>query len=79
MFFRLRKDPLAFFEGMGRTFGDISYMRLGAENIYFNHPDLIRDVLVRHHDNFTKGRAFGRTRKLLGEGLLTSEGDFHHR
>lgn len=80
IFLRLRKDPLAFFERMARIFGDISYVRLGRENIYFiNHRDLIRDVLVIHHDNFTKGRAFGRTREILGEGLLTSEGEFHHR
>lgn len=80
IFLRLRNNPLAFFERMARDFGDISYVRLGRENIYFiNHPDLIRDVLVIHHDNFTKGRAFGRTREILGQGLLTSEGDFHHR
>ncbi len=80
IFLRLRKDPLAFFERMARAFGDVSYVRLGRENIYLiNHPDLIRDVLVIHHNNLTKGRAFGRTRELLGEGLLTSEGEFHRR
>jgi cytochrome P450 len=79
-FLRFRKNPLAYFERMAREFGDISYVRLGGENIFLlNHPDLIRDVLVAHHENFTKGRAFARTRKLLGEGLLFSEGDFHLR
>ena len=80
IFFRFRKNPLSFLEKMAREFGDISYLKLGRENIFFvNHPDLIRDVLVTNHRNFTKGRAFARTRALLGEGLLTSEGDFHRR
>ena len=79
-FLRFRRNPLSFLERMAREFGDISYLKLGRENIFLlNHPDLIRDVLVTHHKNFTKGRAFARTRKLLGEGLLTSEGDFHRR
>ena len=79
-FSRFRKDPLSFLETMAREFGDVSYVRLGRENVFLlNHPDLIRDVLMMHHKNFTKGRAFARTRKLLGEGLLTSEGNFHRR
>jgi Cytochrome P450 len=78
--FHFRKSPLAFLERMAREFGDVSYMKLNRENIFLvNHPDFIRDVLVTNHRNFTKGRAFARTRMLLGEGLLTSEGDFHRR
>jgi cytochrome P450 len=79
-FFSFRRDPLAFLERLARDFGDVAYLRLRGENIFFvNHPDLIRDVLVTHHSNFTKARAFARTRQLLGKGLLTSEGDFHVR
>ena len=78
--FRFRKNPLAFLESMVREFGDVSYMKLNRENIFLvNHPDLIRDVQVTHHNHFTKARAFARTRQLLGKGLLTSEGDFHLR
>jgi len=44
-----------------------------------SHPDLIRDVLVTHQKNFTKSRALERAKKLLGEGLLTSEGTTHLR
>lgn len=77
---RFRKDPLGYLERMAREFGDISYVKLGREDIFLlNHPDLVRDVLVTNYRNFSKGRAFARTRVLLGEGLLTSEGDFHRR
>jgi cytochrome P450 len=60
--------------------GDIVFFRVGNERIYlFNHPDLIRDVLVTNQKNFTKSRALVRAKKVLGEGLLTSEGEFHLR
>ena len=44
-----------------------------------NHPDLIKDVFVTRQRQFKKGRGLERIKKLLGEGLLTSEGDFHLR
>jgi len=43
------------------------------------HPDDIRDVLVTNGRLFHKGRGLQRARLLLGEGLLTSEGEFHLR
>jgi len=39
----------------------------------------VRDVLITHHARFMKGRALQRAKRLLGEGLLTSEGDFWRR
>jgi cytochrome P450 len=44
-----------------------------------NHPDYIREVLVTNNSNFVKGRALQRAKRLLGQGLLTSEGDLHRR
>jgi cytochrome P450 len=43
------------------------------------HPELAREVLVVRGREFTKSRALKRARVLLGNGLLTSEGDFHLR
>jgi cytochrome P450 len=77
---RFRKDPLAYFEKLAREFGDVSRFRLGREHIVFvNHPEFIRNILVTNCNNFTKGRAFFRAGGLLGQGLLTSEGEFHRR
>lgn len=76
----LRRDPLDFFQKVAREYGDIAYFRLGPENVFLlNHPDLIKDVLVTHSHNFRKGRGLERAKALLGEGLLTSEGEFHKR
>jgi cytochrome P450 len=78
--FAYRKGPLPFFQNLAAQFGDISYFRLGPQEAFFlNHPDYIKDVLVTNHQNFHKGLVLQRAKRLLGEGLLTSEGDFHRR
>jgi cytochrome P450 len=63
-----------------RDYGDVTFFKMGSERCYFiNHPQYIRDVLVTHQRNFTKSRGLERAKKLLGEGLLTSEGAAHLR
>src|SRR5687768_17837031 len=77
---RMGRDPLAFLTAIADQYGDIARVALGPETVYlFNHPDLVRDVLVTHHRSFHKGRGLERAKRLLGEGLLTSEGEFHLR
>ncbi len=79
-FLAFRRDPLGFLQAAAREHGDIVYFKMGLQGVYFlNHPDYVKDVLVTHHQNFIKGRALQRAKRLLGEGLLTSEGDFHRR
>ncbi len=79
-FLAFRRDSLGFLQQAAREHGDIVYFKMGMQEIYFlNHPDYIKDVLVTHHQNFIKGRALQRGKRLLGEGLLTSEGEFHRR
>jgi cytochrome P450 len=78
--YRPGRDPLAFFTNLARTYGDVVSYRLGGERLLFvNQPQYIKDVLITHNRNFTKGRALQRTKRLLGEGLLTSEGATHLR
>lgn len=60
--------------------GDVSFFRMGGQPVYLvNHPELIRDLLVVNADKFIKGRALQRAKVLLGDGLLTSESEFHLR
>src|SRR6266550_4014771 len=71
---------LPFMVESAEKYGDIVFFKVGNERIYlFNHPDLIRDVLVTNQKNFTKSRALVQAKRVLGEGLLTSEGEFHLR
>jgi len=74
------RDPLVFLTGLARTYGDLASYTMGGERLYFvNNPQWIKDILVTHNRNFTKSRGLDRTKKLLGNGLLTSEGSFHLR
>ncbi len=60
--------------------GDVTSFRMGPIQGYFvNHPELIRDVLVVNAHKFKKGRALQRAKSLLGNGLLTNEGEEHLR
>jgi cytochrome P450 len=75
-----RRNPLALLTGLARDYGDIVHFKLAGERAFLiNDPQLIRDVLVTHQKNFTKSRGLERAKKLLGEGLLTSEGANHVR
>ena len=52
----------------------------GGHSFHFvSDPDLVRRVLVDDHASFVKGRALRARRRLLGDGLLTSEGTDHLR
>jgi cytochrome P450 len=55
-------------------------VRLGPEQVYLvSDPRVIKDVLMTHNTNFTKSRGLERTKRLLGQGLLTSEDPLHRR
>ena len=71
---------LPFLARVQRDYGDVAYWKIGREHMALvSHPDMIRDLLVTHQKNFRKGRGLEKMRMLLGNGLLTSEGDFHLR
>jgi len=75
-----RRDPLGFFTRCAREYGDLVRYRIAHVNVYLlNHPDLIESVLVTDHHNFIKGRTLQAGRVLLGDGLLTSEGESWRR
>ena len=42
-----------------------------------NNPDYIEKILIYDHSNFSKGPRLQSAKRLLGEGLVTSEGEFH--
>ncbi len=75
-----RRNPAAFFARLAREHGDIVRFRMGPRRLtLLNHPDYVKEVLVTQARHFLKGEALQRGKRLLGEGLLTSEGEFHLR
>jgi len=61
-------------------YGPIVSMPVGRQRFYVvNEPAAIEDLLVNHGRSFVKGRGTQRLERLLGRGLLTSNGAFHLR
>jgi cytochrome P450 len=76
----LLRDRMGFLTRSAKTYGDVVHFRTARGNVYLlSHPDHVRDVLVTHDVKFTKGPALQAAKVTLGEGLLTSEGEFHRR
>lgn len=76
----MQRDPIPFFTRLSREYGDAVQFSVGPQKIVlFNHPDLIREMLVAQHRSFHKSRVLQRTKIILGEGLLTSEDPQHKR
>ena len=78
-FFRA-SNPILLFEYLREQYGSIAHYRLGPNHIVFlNDPELIREVLINQAPLFIKERTQRRMKILLGEGLITSEGETHMR
>jgi cytochrome P450 len=72
-----RRDRLDFFVRCARTYGDVAAIRLGPRRVYVvSSPALIEEVLVTRSREFIKHFALRLNPLVLGNGLLTSEGDF---
>jgi cytochrome P450 len=71
-------DATGFLLRTAQKQGDVARFRLGrTEAVLLSHPDHVRQVLVDRAADFIKGRLMQRARRLLGDGLLTSEGAMH--
>jgi cytochrome P450 len=74
------KNPLDLFARGIREHGDIVRFKLGPfRYLLLNDVDAVKHVLVDNAKNYTKSRNYKGLKLVLGEGLLTSEGDFWKR
>ena len=75
-----RRDPIGMFERLRRDHGDVVAFRMGPLRMFLvTDPDLVQAVLTTEAGAFRKGRILEGARAILGDGLLTSEGDHHRR
>lgn len=77
----LLRNPLEVMRNAARDYGDIVRIPVILQNrILLNHPDYIQQVLIHQQNKFHKSTLSKEaTRRLLGQGLLVSEGDFWRR
>ena len=72
----VRRDRLKFVTHATQTYGDLICFRMGPKSLYLlNHPDYARHVLCDNETNYRKGLGLIEAKPLLGEGLLTSNGE----
>jgi cytochrome P450 len=72
------KDRLGLLQRVARA-GDVYGMHFGPfPGILFNKPEHVHSILVEHAYDFDKGLAIHNTfRPVIGDGIFSSEGDFH--
>ncbi len=74
-FLDYRKDPLGYFQKQTDQFGDFSYINMMGKNVYLvSNPEAVDYILQKNSNNFLKGRTTQKLKKVIGNGLITSEG-----
>ena len=79
-FAAVRADQLGTLADAADRFGDVVRLRMGprvghVEVYVLRNPDHIRRVLQDRRSNYPKGFQYNGLRRVVGDGLLTSEGD----
>jgi enediyne biosynthesis protein E7 len=74
-------DRLAMLTDAASEFGDVVKFAMGPKTLYFfNHPDHAKHVLADNPTNYHKGLGLAEARRrILGDGLLTSEDEVWKR
>lgn len=73
----MARDPLAMFTRLHRQYERIVHVQIGGRNQYLVFkPEDVKHVLQENHRNYGRSPAILILKRFLGEGLLTSDGDF---
>ncbi|HEV7216265.1 MAG TPA: cytochrome P450, partial [Chloroflexota bacterium] len=76
----MRRDPLAFLRRLHEQYGDVATIRVaGRPIVLFFRPEAAQFFLVEHARSFTSGSGRAEMRRLLGDGLLTTDGERHRQ
>ena len=74
------RHPLAFLVHLAEAHGDVVELPLLTQDwLVLNHPDDVEALLVTHHASLQRDEFAVYLRQVLGEGLLTSDGELWKR
>jgi cytochrome P450 len=74
------RDPLGLMLGSRERYGDVVRFKFGPFDYYLvADPDVVKHVLVDNAKSYRKSRNYLGLKLVLGNGLLTSEGDYWRR
>ncbi|SFB25354.1 Cytochrome P450 [Amycolatopsis marina] len=77
---QLFTDRLALMSSTASVYGDVARIAIGPKALYLvNGPDAAKHVLADNHANYHKGIGLVEAKKVIGDGLLTSEGELWRR
>ena len=73
-------NPLPVLAEIVNKYGDISHFKFGPKlHVYLiNDPYHIENILVKHDSDFIKSPGLRLAKRVLGNGLITSEGEMHN-
>jgi cytochrome P450 len=75
-----RRSPVEFLDVLTANSAHRTPLRIGSEQVLLvDDPNDVWALLTAHARQTAKGRGLVRARLLLGDGLLTSEGDLHRQ
>jgi cytochrome P450 len=75
-----QRRPLEFLREVQRAYGNLATIHVGnVPIVVFFRPEHVRYILMEHPRNFVKGNQRSALHQFLGDGLLTTEGDFHRQ
>ena len=74
----LKNDPYELFHQISNDYGDFVKLKIGPKSIYLvSNPDYLQRILRDNHKNYKKpDLLYKGVRATLGNGLVTSDGDF---
>ena len=71
-----KRDPVRLLAQLHEKFGDTVRIPVGdTSQFLLGNLDGVKHVLVDHHRNYSKGPAYELLASILGNGLVTSEGE----
>lgn len=74
------RDPLAILNTLQQRYDRVVHLRIGGRHQYLVlQPEDAKHVLQENHRNYVRSPAFNVLKIFLGNGLLTSDGDFWRR
>lgn len=78
---RMARDPLRTYVGLSGRYGDAVRVPFGVKRAFYllSRPEHAERILVANQDNYVKAFTYRPLRAVLGDGLLTSEGETWRR
>lgn len=74
------RDPLGILHTLQQRYDRVVHLRIGGRHQYLvMQPEDAKHILQENHRNYGRSPAFNVLKIFLGNGLLTSEGDFWRR